>query len=115
MAILKKPSHPGEILKFEFLEPLRLSEGELAKRLDVPRTRIERLVKGATSITPDTAFRLARFFGSTPEFWLKMQLNYDVAKADVDISGIEPLNKTTMANNKPHADGFGLGNVGGSA
>ena len=61
--MLKKPSHPGEILKLEFLEPLGLSEGALAKRLGVPRTRIGRLVKGVTSVTPDTAFRLARFFG----------------------------------------------------
>ena len=59
MTFVKKPSHPGEILKFEFLEPFGFSEGELAKRLEVPRPRIERLVKGVTSITPDTAFRLA--------------------------------------------------------
>lgn len=91
MTILKKPSHPGEILKFELLEPLGLSEGALAKRLGVPRTRIERLVKGVTSVTPDTAFRLARFFGSTPQFWLNMQTNHDIANASIDVSGIKPL------------------------
>lgn len=85
MALLKKPSHPGEILKLEFLEPLGLSEGGLAKHLGVPRTRVERLVKGATPITPDTAFRLAQFFGSTPLFWLSLQTNYDVANAKVDV------------------------------
>ncbi|MCY3852228.1 MAG: HigA family addiction module antitoxin [Gammaproteobacteria bacterium] len=93
MTILKKPRHPGEILKFEFLEPLRLSGGALAKRLGVPRTRIERLVKGTTPVTPDTAFRLARFFGSTPQFWLNMQTNHDIANASVDVSGIEPLDE----------------------
>ena len=91
MTFLKRPSHPGEILRFEFLEPLGFSKGELARRLGVPRTRIERLVKGITSITPDTAFRLARFFGSTPQFWLNMQTNHDIANADIDVSGIKPL------------------------
>ena len=95
MTMLKKPSHPGEILKFEFLEPLELSEGVLARRLGVPRTRIERLVKGTTSVTPDTAFRLARFFGSTPQFWLNMQTNHDIANASIDVSSIEPLGGVT--------------------
>ncbi|MCY4610209.1 MAG: HigA family addiction module antitoxin [Gammaproteobacteria bacterium] len=95
MTFLKRPNHPGEILKFEFLEPLGFSEGELAKRLGVPRTRVERLVKGVTSLTPDTAFRLARFFGSTPQFWLNMQTNHDIANANIDVSGIRPLGETT--------------------
>lgn len=73
MTLLKKPSHPGEILKFEFLEPLGLSEGALAKRLGVPCTRIERLVKGMTSVTPNMAFRLARLFETTPQFWLNLK------------------------------------------
>lgn len=101
MTILKKPNHPGEILKFEFLEPLGLSEGGLARRLGVPRTRIERLVKGATSVTPDTAFRLARFFGSTPQFWLNMQTNHDIANANIDVSGIKPLSNTEAVMGGP--------------
>ena len=91
MIQMKNPSPPGDILKHEFLDPLEMSEGQLAKRLGVPRTRIERLVKGTTSMTPDTAFRLAQFFGTTPQFWLNMQTNYDVAHTKVDVSGIEPL------------------------
>ncbi len=95
MTILKRPSHPGEILKSEFLGPLGLSGGALARCLGVPRTRIERLVKGTTSVTPDTAFRLARFFGSTPQFWLNMQTNHDIANVSIDVSSIEPLSGIT--------------------
>ena len=100
MSLLKNPNHPGEILKLEFLDPLGITEGELARRLGVPRTRIERLVKGITSMTLDTAFRLARFFGSTPQFWLAMQINHDLANVDVDVSGIKPLNKSISDTGK---------------
>ncbi|EEE35396.1 addiction module antidote protein, HigA family [Rhodobacteraceae bacterium KLH11] len=68
-----------------------MSEGQLAKRLDVPRTRIERLTKQTTSLTVDTALRLSRFFGTTPEYWLNMQSSYDLANANVDVSAIKPL------------------------
>ena len=88
---MTNPNHPGDILKHEFLAPLAMSEGQLAKRLGVPRTRIERLTKEVTGVTPDTAFRLAKFFGTTPQFWINMQTNYDLANADVDVSHIEPL------------------------
>ncbi len=91
MSLMKNPAHPGEILKYEFLEPLNLSEGKLARHLNVPRTRIERLTKETTSMTADTAFRLARFFGTTPQFWLNMQVNFDVAHTKVDLANIEPL------------------------
>jgi antitoxin HigA-1 len=93
MSLLKNPVHPGDILKHEFLIPLEMSEGRLAKHLGVPRTRIERLVKGTTGVTTDTAVRLARFFGSTPQFWVNMQVNYEMAKAEgeIDVSDIEPL------------------------
>nr|WP_280531067.1 HigA family addiction module antitoxin [Shinella yambaruensis] len=85
--------HPGEILDEEFLKPLNMSAGALAKRLDVPRTRIERIVKGDTALTADTALRLAAFFGNTPEFWLNLQRAYDLAEASkvVDVSHIRPL------------------------
>lgn len=72
------PIHPGEILKEEFLDPLGMSAGALAKELNVPRTRIERLVAGKTPVTIDSALRLARFFGSSPEFWMNMQAGYDI-------------------------------------
>ena len=93
MTLLAFAIHPGEILSEEFLKPLNMSAGALAKRLDVPRTRIERLVKGETALTADTAIRLSAFFGNTPEFWLNLQRAYDLAQASkvVDVSHIEPL------------------------
>ncbi len=90
---MKNPSHPGEVLAQLFLEPLGMSAIALAKRLNVPRTRVERLVRGETSLTVDTAMRLARFFGNTPEFWMNLQRAYDLARArkTLDLSNIVPL------------------------
>ena len=73
------PIHPGEILREEYLVPLGLKPYTLAKKLHVPRTRIERLVSETTPVTPDTALRLAKFFGTTPRFWMNMQASYDLA------------------------------------
>lgn len=93
MSMITNPVHPGEVLNELFLEPLDMSAGALARHLDVPRTRIERLVKGDTALTADTALRLSAFFGNTPEFWLNLQRAYDLAQASkvVDVSHIEPL------------------------
>ncbi|SEN42338.1 addiction module antidote protein, HigA family [Paracoccus alcaliphilus] len=93
MIALTNPSHPGEVLAELFLQPLDMSAGALAKRLDVPRTRIERLVKGVTPVTADTALRLSAFFGNTAEFWMNLQRAYDLteARGHVDVSGIKPL------------------------
>ena len=90
---MTSPSHPGEVLAELYLKPLDMSAITLAKRLKVPRTRIERLVKGETSLTVDTAMRLARFFGNTPEFWMNLQRAYDLARAreTVDLTDITPL------------------------
>ncbi|MDX8453666.1 HigA family addiction module antitoxin [Mesorhizobium sp. VK9D] len=73
------PIHPGEILREEYLVPLGLKPYTLAKKLHVPRTRIERLASETTPVTPDTALRLAKFFGTTPRFWMNMQASYDLA------------------------------------
>ena len=91
MGLMTDPSHPGEILKYEFLEPLGVSAIRLARAIGVPRTRIERLVKEQTGITPDTALRLSKALGTTPEFWINMQSNFDVAEArkTVDVSSID--------------------------
>ena len=93
MSLLKEPMHPGEVLKELYLDPLDMGAIAFARRLSVPRTRIERLVKGVTSVTPDTALRLARAFNTTPAYWMNMQTNYDMSIASkvVDVSGIEPL------------------------
>ena len=93
MTLMTSPSHPGEVLAELYLKPLDMSAIALSKRLKVPRTRIERLVKGETSLTVDTAMRLARFFGNTPEFWMNLQRAYDLARAreTIDLTDITPL------------------------
>lgn len=73
------PIHPGEILREEFLVPLELSAGALAKAIGVPRTRIERIVKQQMGISTDTALRLAKYFDTTPNVWLNLQVDYDLA------------------------------------
>ncbi|SRR5689334_854833 len=78
MASVLPPVHPGEILREEYLLPLQMTAGALARKLNVPRTRIERLVAEQTSVTTDTALRLARFFDTTPEFWMNLQTSYDL-------------------------------------
>ena len=93
MSLVKNPSHPGEVLKELYLDGLGLSPIGLAKRLHVPRTRIERLVKEETSVTADTAMWLGKFFGTTPEYWLNLQRAWDLARArdEIDVSDITPL------------------------
>ena len=73
-----RPIHPGEILREEYLAPLGLSVNALALALRVPATRMQAIVKEERSITPDTALRLARYFGTTPELWLNLQSTYDI-------------------------------------
>ncbi len=75
------PVHPGEVLLEEFMKPLGLKAPTAAKAMGVPRTRIERLVAGAGSVTPDTALRLSRAFGGSAQFWLNLQNQYDLAVA----------------------------------
>jgi antitoxin HigA-1 len=72
------PIHPGVILEKEFLEPLGLSAYALAEAISVPRNRITGIVRGERSITADTALRLGRFFEMSPEFWLELQMDYDL-------------------------------------
>ena len=93
MITLSDPSHPGEVLEVLFLTPLGMSAGGLAARLGLPRTRIERIVKGQTAVTADTALRLSAFFGNTAEFWINLQRAYELeqARRAVDLSHIRPL------------------------
>jgi len=76
------PVHPGEHLREDFLEPLGLSVNALALALRVPATRILAIVKEKRRISPDTALRLARYFGTTPEFWMNLQTHYELALAE---------------------------------
>jgi addiction module HigA family antidote len=77
--------HPGEILQEEFLEPLGISAYRLAKETMISQTRISEIVHGERSITADTALRLARFFGTTPQFWLGLQNDYDLEEKQKEI------------------------------
>ena len=102
--IFDPPIHPGEILREQFLAPLALSAGALARELGVPRTRMERIVKEEMGISVDTALRLARYFDTTPNVWLNMQAAYDLAigaatlKADLEaIHPREPGNDNHAA------------------
>jgi len=70
--------HPGEILKFEFLEPLEITAYRLSKDLKIPQTRISEIVKGNRRITADTALRLSKYFGNSAKFWLGIQDDYDI-------------------------------------
>ena len=76
-----EPIHPGEILEEEFMRPLGLSANALARRIDVPVTRISEIVRGKRGITADTALRLARLFGTSSELWLGLQSEYDLRVA----------------------------------
>ena len=98
MADFLAPMHPGEVLDELYLTPLGMSAGALAKELGVPRTRIERIVKGQTSMTPDTAFRLAKIFRTSPLYWMNMQTSYDLAMASatVNVSDIKPLDISSV-------------------
>lgn len=77
-------SHPGEILKDEFLEPMDISVYALSKAINVPRTRMNDIVLGRRGITADTALRLARFFDMTADYWLNLQTHYDLVMAETE-------------------------------
>lgn len=74
----RPPTHPGEMLLEEFLNPLGMTQVELAEKIQVSYPRVNQIVKGRRGVTPDTALRLAALFGTTPEFWLNGQRNWDL-------------------------------------
>ena len=87
------PVHPGEVLKEEFMKPLGLSANALARTLLVPANRVSAIVNAERSVTADTALRLARALGTSPEFWLNLQKQYDLdcaRDAATDLARIEP-------------------------
>jgi antitoxin HigA-1 len=101
MAKKLKPMHPGEVLREEFLVPLEMSAGALAKACGLPRTRIERIASEQTGITADTALRLGKALGTTAQLWLNLQNDYDLAIARRDLGKIldhiETVNKPKAA------------------
>jgi len=89
------PIPPGEILRFEFMEPLRISQNQLARDLDVPVARISELVHGRRSLSADTALRLEKYFGVEAQFWLNLQSRYDLKIARRDVwPAVEPRVRT---------------------
>src|SRR5450830_2149083 len=80
------PVHPGEVLREEFLKPMRLTPYAVARACSVPRTRIERLAREETPVTADTALRLGKFFKTTPAFWMNIQAQYDLETAEDKIA-----------------------------
>ncbi len=80
------PVHPGEVLREDVLNPLGLSVNKLALSLRVPAQRMGEIVNGRRAVTPDTALRLARFLGTTPEFWLRLQARYELEVAKDKLS-----------------------------
>ena len=88
------PIHPGEILKEEFMVPLGLSGNQLALHIGVPTGRITQIINGQRAITGNTALRLSKAFGTTPEFWINLQSRYDLLRAqDEFVADIKPFKK----------------------
>lgn len=94
MTLLTNP-HPGKILALEFLEPLNLSQNALANAINVPANRINLIIRGQRGITADTDVRLARYFGLSEGFWLRLQNAYDLTEARRSIKS------STLKNIKP--------------
>lgn len=96
------PIHPGEMLREEFVEPLGLTAGKLAKAINVPRTRIERLMREETALSLDTAVRLARYFKMSEGFWMRMQTSYELdclhndKKRLAALDEIKPLERSDL-------------------
>ena len=88
------PTHPGVVLKIEFLEPLEITQVALARHLQIPTQRINEIVRGKRGISPETAWLFAQAFNTSPQFWLNLQMNYDVFKMmtmSSDWKDVKPL------------------------
>ena len=91
----REPTHPGEMLLQEFLLPLDMTQRHLATAINVPFQRVNEIIRGRRGVTPSTALRLARFFGTSPDFWINLQLRWDLyyaRRAEAEqIESIQPL------------------------
>lgn len=86
--------HPGEVLNFEFLEPLEISAYRLSKDLQIPQTRVSQIIKGNRRITADTALRLSKYFGNSAKFWLGLQDDFDIeAERDKNRDELDNIKK----------------------
>lgn len=97
-----KVIHPGEILEEEFLRPLEITQYRLAKDTNVPPRRINEIVQGTRAISADTALRLGRYFGNSPEFWLNLQARYDLSAASQKLGNILTRHIKIYENNSSH-------------
>jgi antitoxin HigA-1 len=95
----RPPVHPGEVLREEFLGPMGLSQVELADRLSIPFQRVNMIVREKRAVTPDTALRLSKLFGTTVDFWMNLQLACDVYEAEhsPEARSIQKIEKLQMA------------------
>lgn len=97
----REPTHPGEMLLEEFLKPMGLSQKDLAEGIHVPYQRVNELIRARRGVTPSTALRLARFFGMSPDFWLNLQLRWELYHAQQAEAGmlrkIRQVNRTRRA------------------
>ena len=96
----REPTHPGEMLQEEFLTPLGISQSRLAEEIRVPFQRINLIVNRKRAVTPDTALRLARYFGTSADFWLSLQQRWDLYQAmhapeAAEIESIRPLKRAS--------------------
>ncbi len=101
----REPTHPGEMLLEEFLKPMSLSQRDLADGIRVPYQRVNELVKKRRGVTPSTALRLSKFFGTSADFWMNLQLRWDLYRANLDeaaelklIQRIKPGGEAATAN-----------------
>ncbi|TVR77742.1 MAG: addiction module antidote protein, HigA family [Chitinophagaceae bacterium] len=90
--------HPGEVLYYEFLEPLEITAYRLSKELNIPQTRISEIIKGKRRITADTALRLSKYFGNSAKFWLGLQDDYDIEEEKAEKKN--ELDKINVFENK---------------
>ena len=86
----RKSTHPGLVLLHEFLEPMEVSQTELSRHLGIPIQRINELVRGKRGVTPETAWLLSKALGTTPEFWMNLQVSYDLSST-IPPKGIKRL------------------------
>ena len=97
----REPTHPGEMLLKEFLQPLGMTQRDISNAIQVPYQRVNGVVRGKRGVTPSTALRLAKFFGTSPGFWLSMQLRWDLYHAErLEAEQIESIRPLDPANGR---------------
>ena len=93
----RTPTHPGEMLLEEFLKPMGLTQQQLADGIHVPYQRVNELVNGKRGMTPSTALRLAKFFGTSPDFWMNLQMRWDIYFAQqTEVDDLESIQQFVL-------------------